>query len=264
MVAASRPRKPHIVAAWMNQRRRYQGSAAASASQSVAVAALAEGVDGERRSTGRPGRATAARPTAEDRAHGHAVAAAHAPRAIVATPTRPAAKTTIMTDDADVVDQLLGDEAEEVERPGALGAVAGVHEQGEEGGQGDREERPDDRPRVHHPGEAGPVVAGDRVATGGGHELARLGLGGAGLRALAAGVARPQLLAREELVAQADLGVADHPPREGRVVADQRAGRRAVAAAEAGRDVGRAEALDVGQQVRVDEGGHDGSFAIAS
>ena len=235
------------MAAWRNQRRRYQRLRGGVRVAVVAIASLSERLDGKRRSTGRPPSAAAPPARRSTRAQRHAAATADR-----AGHRRDADQAGGEDDDhdadPDVVDQLLGDEPEDVERAGALRAVAGVHEQREERGQGDGDERPDDRARVHRPGEAGPVVAGDRVAAGRGHELARLGLGRARLRALAAGVAGPQLLARQELVAHADLGVADHPPREGRVVADQRAGRGAGPAAEAGGDVGGAVALQVGER----------------
>ena len=171
------------------------------------------------------------------------------------------AKTRIITTIPMLWMSALGDELEDRQRLRALRAVRGVHEEGEEGGQGQRERRAQGRPQVHEAGEPGHVVAGDRVAAGGRHELARVGLGGAAVRALAAVVAAPELLAGEERVLHPDLGVADHPPREGRVVLRERADRGAVAAAEAGAHVGRAVPLQLRVEADVGQGGHARSSA---
>ena len=139
--------------------------------------------------------------------------------------------------------------------------MARRHEEREERRQEDGDDGPEDRSRVHRPGQPGPVVAADGVAPGGGHELARLGLRGAGLGALAARVARPELLAGQEPVAQAHLRVADHSPRERGVVGDERTGRGARPAGEAGRDIGRAELLELSVEPNVNLRGHARSSA---
>ena len=141
------------------------------------------------------------------------------------------------------------------------GAAADVHDEGEEHGQHQRERGAHGWPQVHQPGQPGDVVAGDGEAAGRRHELARVGLCGAALGALSAVIAAPQFLAGEERVGHAHLGVADHPTRECRVVLGEGTDGGAVAAAEAGAHVGRAELLQIGIEADVDERGHARSSA---
>ena len=163
--------------------------------------------------------------------------------------------------DPQVVDERLGNELEDGQRLRALWAVGRVHEEGEEGGQREREGGAQGRPEVHEAREPRHVIAGDRVAAGGRHELARVRLCRAAVRALAAVVAAPELLAGEERVLHPDLGVADHPAREGRVVLRERADRGAVAAAEARAHVGGAVLLQLGVEADIGQGGHARSSA---
>ena len=140
----------------------------------VAIAALAQRLDreGAPQRTRRPAQG---RSPTDDRAKGHAIAATDR------TGHRRDADQAGREDDhhdrdPEVVDQLLRDEAEDVQRRRLLRPMAHVHEQGEEGRQGHRDQRADDRSGGHRPGQAGSVVVGDRISASGSHELARLGL----------------------------------------------------------------------------------------
>ncbi len=154
--------------------------------------------------------------------------------------------------DPGVVDQLGRDELEDRKGLAALRTVRAVHEGGEEHGQEHGQDRGQDGPRVHRSRDSRPVVGGDRVAPGGGHELGRVGLGGARLGALAAPVAGPQLLAGQKGVPRPELGVADDPARKRRVGLGQWAAGRAGAAREAGADTPGAVSLQFRVQPEVE------------
>ncbi len=92
-------------------------------------------------------------------------------------------------------------------------------------------------PAEHRTRQAGHIVAADRVAPALSHVFAGFSLTGAGLRALAAVVAHPQVLVGQQAVFHADLAVADKPAGEVGQLTRQRTDRRTVAAIEAGGDI---------------------------
>ena len=243
----------------MNQRRRNQATTVLLGFAVGAIAGLAQRLAPDR-APQRPAGAGEGGPAAEDRAPADTFAASD-PARHPGDAQESRRNDQDHHDDPQVVDELGRDELEDRQRLGALRTGGRVHEEGEEGGQGEREHGAQGRPQVHEAGEPGRVVAGDRVAAGGRHELARVGLRRAAVRALAAVVAAPELLAGEERVLHPDLGVPDHPARERRVVLRERADRGAVAAAEAGAHVRRAVPLQLGVEADVGQGGHARSSA---
>ncbi len=154
------------------------------------------------------------------------------------------------------VDGVFGHELEEGEPRPVGRAVGVVHEAREEQHQRADEARREEPGRREHVGKVSPVVARHGVAPRGGHERGRIGLGWAFLGALGAAVAAPEFRAGEQLLALAQLRVPRHPARERGPVHGKRARRRADAAVEAGGDVRRSEALELGVEVGIDSRGH--------
>ena len=144
-------------------------------------------------------------------------------------------------DVADVDDVPRGEVLEHHRGPG-LG-VAGEqpeaevrgHDEQEEHGEGHGQQHADlpAGPEVEPARETRPVVPAGQPAPGGHHQLARLGLARAGLRALAAVVAEPGFRRLEEPLLEAELEVPDDAAGKGVLPVREAAHRRAVPAVEA-------------------------------
>ncbi len=173
------------------------------------------------------------------------------PRAIDAMPTTPASTTRIITTMPMSWISSAGIHSKIARVSPSIGPRAAYMNAAKNTARRTAIDRRQDGPGVHRPGEVGLVVGGDGVAPGRRHELGRVGLRRAGLGALAALVARPELLGAQERVLHAQLRVADDPARERAVGLGHRARRGAGPAREAGGDVGGAEALDVRVQAQV-------------
>ena len=173
----------------------------------------------------RPERRSAARPPTTVRQRD--AFARPTARAIVPMPTRPATKTRIITTMPRLWMRASGMNPKMSSEPVLWGPWPAYMKRAKKAARATAMTGAHDRSGVHRPGQTGLVVARDRVAARRGHELARLGLARACLGALAAGVAGPQLLAGEQLVAHPHLGVADHAAA-GRSSRPSTAGRSAV------------------------------------
>ena len=104
------------------------------------------------------------------------------------------------SDHADSMNERRGNEVEELERVGWHGTMNGVHAEADHHREQNEEDGAQDGRSVEQFCKAKRIITGDGVATGGGHELAGVGLLGAGLGAFTAVVAQPEFLAAEQLV----------------------------------------------------------------
>ena len=159
------------------------------------------------------------------------------------------------------MDDAVGNEVEEGQGFLALLPPDRGEEQREERGSANGDRTPDHGPGVQHARDAALVVVGDRVAARGSHELARVSFLGAPVGTQATAVTGPQFLAGHQVGGEPDLRQPDQLAGEHGVVVRQRADRRAVAATEAGIDVGCAELLQVGDQVGIDQRAHSYSHS---